>query len=119
MDIQNKALAMLGAVIMLQVVDAGLHIAINEVEMLRILSNAVLVIGASLGVFLARTSTAVIWAGAVGYLILNLVFVTLFGLENPVTGVNRTPLFAFMALSLWLTFRMERLHARAGEASSA
>lgn len=116
MDLQNKTLAMLGAVIALQVVDAGLHIAINEVEMLRILSNAVLVIGVSLGVFLPRPSRAALWAGAVGYLALNLVFVALFGLENPVTGVNRAPLFAFMALSLWLTYRVGCLQARAGSA---
>ncbi|MBV0913814.1 hypothetical protein [Anianabacter salinae] len=117
METQGKTLAMAGAVIALQVVDAGLHIAINEVETLRILSNAVLVIGVSLGVFLTRSSRTALWAGAIGYVVLNLVFVALFGLENPVTGVNRAPLFAFMALSLWLSYRLGRLHAKAGAAA--
>lgn len=119
MDLQRKTLLMLGAVITVQVVDAGLHIAMNEVEMLRIMSNAVLVIAVSLGVFLVRSSHAAIGAGAIGYVVLNLVFVALFGLENPVTGVNRAPLFAFMALSLWLTYRVGRIRAQAGSASPA
>ncbi|AVF03434.1 MAG: hypothetical protein Devi2KO_24140 [Devosia indica] len=112
MELQKKTLVMLGAVIAVQAVDAGLHIAINEVEMLRIMSNAVLVIGVCLGVFLGQTWRMALWAGAVGYIVLNLVFVAVFGLENPVTGVNRAPLFAFMALSLWLTYRVGRLRAQ-------
>lgn len=117
MDLQRKTLLMLGLVSGLQVVDAGLHIAINEVEMLRIMSNAVLLIGVSLGVFLTRSGHAAIWGGAIGYVALNLIFVALFGLENPVTGVNRAPLFAFMALSLWLTYRVGRLQAQPGSSS--
>lgn len=119
MDLRRKTLLMLGAVIAVQVVDAGLHIAINEVETLRIMSNAVLVVGVSLGVFLTQSRHMAIWGGAIGYVVLNLVFVALFGLENPVTGVNRTPLFAFMALSLWLTYRVGRLQALSGPAPAA
>lgn len=117
MELQRKIRVMLGAVIAVQVVDTGLHIAINEVEMLRVMSNAVLVIGVSLGVFLGQSWKTAIWGGAVGYIVLNLVFVALFGLENPVSGVNRAPLVAFMALSLWLSYRVGRLRAKAGVAS--
>lgn len=113
---QNKLLATLGAVIAVQVVDVGLHVAISEVEMLRVVSNAVLVVGVSLGAFSLQSWRTAIWGGAIGYCVLNLVFVALFGLENPVSGVNRTPLFAFMALSLWLTYRVGRLKAKTGTA---
>jgi len=119
MNLQRKIPVPLGALIAVQVVDAGLHIAINEVEMLRIMSNAVLVIAVSLGVFLARSWRAVFWGGATAYVVLNLGFVALFGLENPVTGTNRMPLFAFMALSLWLTYRVGRLQAKADALSPA
>ena len=119
MEMQNRTLVMLGAVIAVQILDAGLHIAINEVELLRIMSNAVLVIGVSLGVFVTRSSRAAIWTGAIGYLGLNLIFVALFGLENPVTGANRAPLFAFMAVSLWLTYRVGRLQAMSAPVSPA
>jgi hypothetical protein len=117
MDLQSKTLVMLAAVIAVQVVDAGLHIATNEVEMLRIMSNALLVVAVSLGVFLTQSWRSAIWGGATGYLVLNLVFVALFGLENPVTAAIRMPLFGFVALSLWLTYRVGRLHAKAGSAS--
>lgn len=117
MDLQRRSVIMLGAVIAVQVVDAGLHIAINEVETLRILSNAVLAAAVCLGVLVTKSPRAVILGGAIGYLTLNLVFVALYGLENPVTGVNRTPLFAFMALSLWLTYRAERLQTMARSAT--
>ena len=117
MNLHSRMLVVLGAVIAVKVVDAGLHIAINEVETLRVMSNVVLVIGGCLGVFLTRSRRTAIWGGAIGYLVLNLLFVALFGLENPVTGVNRTPLFAFMALSLWLIYRLGRLREKAGSTS--
>lgn len=113
MDFQRKALILLGAVIAVQIVDSGLHIAINEVELLRIVSNAVLVAGVSMGVFFVQTWRSAVWGGAIAYLVLNLGFVALFGPENPATGVNRAPLFAFMALSLWLTYRLGRLQGHA------
>ena len=119
MKLQNREVFILGAVMAVQILDVGLHIAINEVEILRVMSNALLLIATSLGVFLTRSSRAVLWGGAIGYVVLNLVFVALFGLENPATGVNRAPLFVFMAVSLWLTYRIGRLKAQAGLASPA
>lgn len=114
MDLNTKTMVTLGAVIAVQAVDAGLHIAISEVEMLRIMSNAVLVVAVSSGVLLFPRRRVAVLAGASCYVALNLAFVALFGLENPVTGVNRAPLFAFIAVSLWLTYRIARLQAQAG-----
>lgn len=114
MNTQGWTAIMLGSVIAVQVLDAGLHIAIREVDLLRIMANAVLVTAVSLGVFITQFSRPAIWAGAIAYTGLNLAFVALYGLENPASGVNRAPLFAFMALSLWLTYRVRRLQAKAG-----
>lgn len=119
MALQRQSWLMAGAVIAVQVVDAGLHIAIKEVETLRILSNVVLAAAVALGVVAATSWRAAILGGAGAYVVLNLVFVAVYGLENPVSGVNRTPLFAFMALSLWLAYRVERLQSKARSATPA
>ncbi|MFG5384707.1 hypothetical protein [Yoonia sp. R2-816] len=109
MALRRKQLALLGIVVATQVVDAGLHVAINQVEPLRILSNAVLTIAVVSSVFAPQNGRMAILGGAIGYVALNLVFVALYGLENPVSGVIRAPLFVFMVLSLWFTYRLERL----------
>mgnify|MGYP006280882727 CR=1 FL=1 len=115
MNFRKDPLIMLGAGVAVQIADAGLHISIDEAEALRILSNAVLVIAAATSLLLPRFRKTALWAGAIGYTGLNIGFVALFGLEDPVTGVHRAPLFAFMALSLWLTYRAGRLNAKARE----
>lgn len=116
MDIQKRTLWMLGAVIAVQLVDIGIHIAADEVEPMRVLSNAVLIIGVSLGVFASQNGRMVILGSALIYVVLTLVFVALFGLVNPVSGVSRVPLFAFVALSLWLTYRVAQVGLKASPA---
>ncbi|MEO1564199.1 MAG: hypothetical protein AAFR98_12245 [Pseudomonadota bacterium] len=113
MDIQKRTLWMLGAVIAVQVFDIGLHVAVNEVEPLRVLSNLVLIAGASFGALAQQNWRPVIWTAALAYVILNLAFVAIYGLVNPETGINRAPLFVFMAVSLWLTYRVEQLRLKA------
>jgi len=69
MDLDKKTMITLGAINAVQVVDAGLHIAINEVEILRVMSNAVLVVAVSSGVLLSRSWRGALWAGATGYVV--------------------------------------------------
>lgn len=90
----------LALLVALQAIDIAVHVATGQIEVLRILSNLVIVAG----VGLAGRMQAPVWAlcGALGYLGLNALFLVLFGLINPTTDSLRVPLFGFLALSLML-----------------
>ena len=97
-----------------QILDIAIHVVADQVEPIRIVSNAVIVGGAMIGIWL-RARAGLKQAGALAgaaalYLALNLEFLANEGLINPVTGTPRIPLFALVLASLalvgWLKPRL-------------
>lgn len=93
-----------------QILDIAIHVVADQVEPIRIVSNAVIVAGGMIGLWL-RTRSGLALAGATAmYLALNLVFLANEGPINPMTGTTRIPLFllvlASLALVSWLRQRL-------------
>ena len=91
-----------------QLIDVAVHIAVGQVEPLRILGNAFLLTGGVFAALMPRLWTFTLAIGVVDYLILNALFLWMNGLTNPETDTARIPLFAFVALSMWFAFALWR-----------
>jgi hypothetical protein len=94
------------AIAVVQVVDIVIHAATDQVEILRILSNLIVlfwVVGVVWGRF--KTGSLPMSVGAVGvYLLLNLTFLALEGVTNPAQGdAPRIMLFLLVLLTLGLS----------------
>lgn len=113
MQTQNQRLQWLGiSIILIQIFDAVIHIATDQLEPIRITSNLIIMawlvamLAGWLGGRLRQLSF-----GTIGiYLLLNLIFLAQHGLTNPEQGgALRTMLFLLVggtvALSTWLTMR--------------
>ena len=98
----------LGLLIVAQLLDVLVHVAVGQLEPVRMLANAFLVGGATDAVVGSRRALA-LGLGGLLYLLLNLWFVWQEGLINPATESLRLPLVAFVGVSLGLTLWMSRL----------
>ena len=85
-----------------QVIDAGVHLATDQVEPVRLISNGVILAGGALAARLPSRAAPVTLGAGLVYLALNLAFVAANGLTNPVTDAPRLPLLGFVAVSLGL-----------------
>jgi hypothetical protein len=94
------------AIALVQVVDIVIHMATDQVEIMRIIANLVIllwVVGVAWGRF--KTGFLPISVGAVGvYLLLNLTFLALEGVKNPAQGdAPRIMLFLLVLLTVGLS----------------
>ena len=98
----RAATVLLVALAGVQLIDVVFHIATGQVEVLRLIASAVIVMAAVIAraVPVGSAGITVIVVGAAIYLVLNVVFLVDAGLVNPVTGAPRIPLFVFIALTL-------------------
>ena len=97
--------ALLSALTVIQLIDIAIHAATNQIELLRVSSNAVifiLVILVVIGRQLAMKTP--VYFGAVAlYAALNGVFLALYGLTNPEQGdAPRTMLFILVLVTVLL-----------------
>jgi hypothetical protein len=89
---------------LVQAVDVAVHIATDQFEPIRVLSNLVVVIGAVAALVRPGSASTVLLVAGAGYLGLNLLFVALHGVVNPSSGAPRTALLVFVLASLALVF---------------
>lgn len=106
------AMVPLGLLIGLQVIDVSVHVATGQVEVLRILANLVIGLGAVVSVRGAGAVGVMLVGSGLVYLLLNLVFLAQNGVVNPQTGSLRLPLFVFVVGSLlllgWISRKLPR-----------
>lgn len=81
MKILKTPLALLYVLIALNLTDAALHVATNQVELLRIAGNAAIV-AASIMALIRPRSDRILAAGLTTYLVLNGIFVALNSIGN-------------------------------------
>lgn len=86
----------------LQGLDVALHIATDQFEPIRFVSNLIVAGGAILILVAARQSRIVGLVTGASYFLLNLVFLAQNGMTNPGTGALRVPLFGFVFFSVLL-----------------
>lgn len=86
----------------LQALDFLLHAATDQIEPLRVASNAIIGIGAVVALRAGDHAKTLILAVCAAYLALNCLFLFQYGLINPNTGGLRGPLFGFVIGSLML-----------------
>lgn len=98
----TNASVALGLVIAVQVIDVAVHVAVDQLEPVRVLSNTLLTGAATLAHVFPTRRAAWLAAGSAVYLALNLWFLADEGLVNPVTDRLRLPLFGFVGISLGL-----------------
>ncbi|MEO1043356.1 MAG: hypothetical protein AAFX52_13825 [Pseudomonadota bacterium] len=95
--------------IVVQALDLFVHVAVGELEPIRVMSNVIIVLGGviTLASFASRLLAAAL-AGFL-YLLLNVLFLVDQGWIKPATGAPRIPLIVFVATSLlilcWLISR--------------
>ena len=111
MQIDKRVLIPLVLLIVLQILDVVVHVATQQIEPIRITSNAVLSAGALAAVLLAvSASRFAIPLAVTAYLVLNLLFLAQHGTVNPTTEALRLPMFVFvlgsLGLSHWLRLRI-------------
>ncbi|MEO0591883.1 MAG: hypothetical protein AAFZ11_15180 [Pseudomonadota bacterium] len=91
--------------LVLQALDIAVHAATDQIEPLRVASNAVLGLAALVAARSGRFARPLLVGASVAYLALNIWFLFQFGLVNPNTGGVRYPLFVFvfgsLALAAW------------------
>lgn len=91
-------------ILLLQVLDVLLHLAINQMEPLRLTAIAILAAGALVGALVAGGAAGILMiAAALCYGLMNVIFLMQNGLSNPSNDVLRVPLFAFVLASLLLS----------------
>lgn len=94
------------AVALVQLADIAMHAAIGQLEPLRIASNGLMLVGAAAAMVRRghRLIMPVVAGCIVAYLVLNLLFVLLYGITNPEQeGQVRTALIALVALTVALS----------------
>lgn len=115
MRMGSGGLKLLGmSVALIQIFDAIVHIATNQIEPIRIASNVIMIAWvAGLWAGWLKGQSRRISLGAIGiYLLFNLIFLAQHGLTNPNQGdALRTALFLFVGLtvliSLWVTAQVD------------
>jgi len=103
--ISGKSKIFIFLIIVVQLFDIAIHAATDQLELLRVLSNLIILIW----VFLLLVnnlrerakSLALVFIGA--YLGINLIFLALEGLTNPNTGALRSMLFVLVILTAALS----------------
>ena len=102
LPVNRAATVLLVALAGVQLIDVVVHLATSQVEVLRIIASAVIVMAAVVAraVPVGSAGITVIVVGAAIYLVLNVVFLVDAGLVNSVTGAPRILLFVFIALTL-------------------
>lgn len=98
-----------GLLLLVQTLDVAVHVAAEQVEPVRILSNCLLVGFGGLALAVDSRRQTLLWFGATLYLLLNLLFLGDHGIVNPRTDSLRIPLFGFVVVSLGLTAWLSRL----------
>ena len=93
----NRSLA---GVIIIQALDAVVHLATGNIELLRISASVMLVVGAWMMLRSPAGAKGVGMANGFAYLVLNGVFLSVHGLTNAATGNLRIPLFVLVIASL-------------------
>ena len=93
----NRSLA---GVIIIQALDAVVHLATGNIELLRISASVMLVVGAWMMLRSPAGAKGVGMANGFAYLVLNGVFLFVHGLTNAATGNLRIPLFVLVIASL-------------------
>lgn len=91
-----------------QALDVAVHVATDQIEPIRILSNLLILTSVGTARRLPSARHLVLLGGGFAYLALNLVFVAQHGLVNPDTGQMRGALFAFVIVSLGLLWLLAR-----------
>lgn len=86
----------------LQALDITLHIATDQFEPIRILSNVIISGGVIWMALSERNARSIAIVSGALYLLLNLVFLIQNGIINPATDGLRLPLFAFVIFTLLL-----------------
>lgn len=86
----------------LQALDIALHIATDQFEPIRILSNVIIAGGVVWMALSKRNARSIAMISGGLYLLLNLVFVIQNGIFNPATDGLRLPLFGFVIFTLLL-----------------
>lgn len=109
----NRAtLVLVIALVGVQLIDAVVHLATGQVEVIRLIASAVIVIAAVVANAVPVGRRSVMAIGAAIYLALNVVFLVDAGAVNSVTGAPRIAMIVFVVLSLAtaivLALRMRR-----------
>ena len=106
---QSKPTGLAIILILVQLADIAIHVAINDVEPIRVLSNLIIIgwtasLLASLNGVWERVSSVSLTAVTL-YLLLNLIFLAQNGLTNPHQGdTPRTALFVLLFLTCTLSY---------------
>lgn len=101
----SSRLLPLALLIGLQIMDVAVHVAAQQIEPIRITSNAIIALGAIIAVLgAASVSRLVLLLSAAAYFVLNAVFLIQNGVVNPATASPRIPLFVFVFGSLLLVY---------------
>lgn len=79
-----------------------MHVATDQFEPIRVVSNIIVAAGAVTILFVPRLARPLGLAAGLSYLLLNVVFLAQHGMTNPTTEALRLPLFVFVALTLVL-----------------
>lgn len=96
---------LVGLLVFIQLLDIAVHVMVDQVEPLRVSSNLIILLWltySALRRFPKELYSLSITAVGV-YLVLNLIFLALFGITNPEQGdALRIPLFAFVGITVCL-----------------
>lgn len=86
---------------LLQLVDVLVHTLSGQLEVIRVVSNAVILLGSYFWVSqkTKRRDVSPLTLGVGGYLALNFIFLLINGFTNDISGNLRFPLFLFVILS--------------------
>ena len=103
-----RLLVVLILLVGMQALDVLVHVMAGQIEIMRIVSNVVICLGAVASIFAAKRSDAIILLSGLVYLVLNILFLVENGLINPATDTPRVPLLVFVAGSLLLLSWLRR-----------
>lgn len=108
----SQQLFILGLIIFfIQIFDIAVHVLSNQVELIRILSNILIMVWIISQVFLSLSMNRVIGIGALTiYLILNIIFLFLEGMLNPYGGYRIVFFILIVMTSLLSILLMSKMH---------
>lgn len=86
----------------LQTLDVVVHAATDQLEPLRVASNVLLGLAASVAARSSRFAGPILLSASGAYLAMNVLFLFQYGVINPNTDALRAPLFGFVIGSLVL-----------------